>query len=322
MPNKFKINKTGAETNSLFKGNWAVDVSEANTGGGPSSVTGFYNGVSIPTGGWIIYHNGKAYRAADQTMLLGYIRTIGGTADSLASALYWAANQAGIIIVDNDFEPIITDGLQFAWDADKLTSTKYGDLICRDLSTNQYDTNLPSGFNGKASLPDQRWSNEVDNITIQVLLEKVGTGTGYANHPIAKWNSNGTSTASFVLYHFENYQNNNGDGRIGYYANTQYNGWSSLTNQYRMSLNERVLVTLAYGSGDTHYWINDQLWGVIGNKGRLAPTVSAASGQGRPMEFSGPYGYGTSKVDQLLMYNRRLTQEEILYNYNSIKHRL
>ena len=48
MPNKFKYNKTGAETNSIFKGNWAIDTTDNNIGDGPSSVTGFYNGASIP----------------------------------------------------------------------------------------------------------------------------------------------------------------------------------------------------------------------------------------------------------------------------------
>lgn len=322
MPNKFKLNPTGTEANSLFKGNWAIDTSPNNTGGGPSATTGFYNGAEIPAGGWIVYNNGKAFNAVNDVQLLSYIETIGGNSTSVNAALFWAANQPDLIIVDNNFESVVTEGLNFAWDINQLTPTKYGDAICRDMSANKYDTNLSTAFWGKSSLPDKSWLNATDNITIQVLLEKVGTGTGYANHPVAKWNSSGTSTASFVLYHFENYQNNGADGRIGYYANTRNNGWTSLTNQYRMSLNERVLVTLAYGSGNTHYWINDQLWGVISNRGTLSPTVTPTSGRGRPMEFSGPHGHGTSQVDKLLIYNRRLTEDEILSNYNNIKHRL
>lgn len=322
MPNKFKIGSTGSEANSLYKGSWAVDVTSPNSGGGPSSSTKFYNGAQIPAGGWIIYNSGTAFTALNQTQVLEYISTIGGDASSITAAFYWAANQPNLLIVENDFDTIVTEGLNFAWDTKQLTSTKYGDAICRDLSTNRYDTNLSTGFGGKSSLPDQSWLNAVDNITIQVLLEKVGTGTGYANHPVAKWNSSSTSTASFVLYHFENYQNNGADGRIGYYANTRNGGWTSLTNQYRMSVGERVLVTLAYGSGDTHYWINDQLYGIYANRGTLSPTVTPTSGLGRPMEFSGPHGHGTSQVDQLLIYNRRLTEDEILSNYNNIKYRL
>ncbi len=48
MPNRFKFNSTGTENNSIFTGDWAIDV--RNYGGGPSSTTGFYNGTSIPTG--------------------------------------------------------------------------------------------------------------------------------------------------------------------------------------------------------------------------------------------------------------------------------
>ena len=48
MANKFKYNKTGAEANSIFKGNWAIDNTPVNSGGGPSSVTSFYHGANQP----------------------------------------------------------------------------------------------------------------------------------------------------------------------------------------------------------------------------------------------------------------------------------
>ena len=48
MPNKFKYNKTGTEIDSLFKGNWAIDTTAPNSGGGPSATTGLYHGATIP----------------------------------------------------------------------------------------------------------------------------------------------------------------------------------------------------------------------------------------------------------------------------------
>lgn len=322
MPNKVKFNRTGSEANSVFKGDWAVDVSSPNTGGGPTSTTGFYNGVDVPAGGYAIYYENTVFTANNSTQLLEYINTIGGDSSNLTAALYWAAQQSNIMILSSNFESIVTDGLQFAYDQQKLDLVRLNDSTGRDFSVNQYDISLPPAYNYKAYTAGGSWMNSVSEITIQVLLEKIGTGTGYANHPVAKWNSGGTSTASFVLYHFENYQNNGADGRIGYYANTSNSGWTSLTNQYRMSVGERVLVTLAYGGGDTHYWINDTLYGVTSNRGLLAPTVTPSSGFSRNMEYSAIHGHGTSQVHQLLMYNRRLSTEEILQNHSTIIDRL
>ena len=67
-------------------------------------------------------------------------------------------------------------------------------------------------INGGTSPGDPSWANNVSQITIQLWIEKVGTGTGYANHPVNKWNSGYNVNASFILYHFENYQGNGQDG--------------------------------------------------------------------------------------------------------------
>ena len=322
MPNKFKYNKTGTEIDSIFKGNWAIDTSPRNSGGGPSSTTGLYHGAEIPNGGYTIYSPGSVYTATSDNDLLGKVKDLGGDWSSVSAALTWAANNPSVLVALSDFENIVTDGLSFGFDEKYLNTYKYAPNRAYGFSTNQQNTGLSTGIGLKSYIVDTSRYNQVDNITIQILLEKTGTGTGYANHPVSKWNANGTSTASFVLYHFENYLNNGADGRVGFYANTQNGGWTSLTNQYTMSVGEKILITLAYGGGDTHYWINDNIFGIIGTKGRLSPTVATGSGLDRVAEFSGPHGHGTSKVHKLIIYDRRLTDAEILHNYQNIQNRL
>lgn len=321
MTDRFKYNKTGNEGGSIFKGNWAINP--ASVGGGPSIVTGFKNGIEPPHGGYTIYGPGENVRvASNDSELLYIIGKIGGPNINVESALYWASSTDDVLISTHDFEDIITNGLSFGFDENYLSTYKYNYNKSIDFSLNQSITTLSQVVGQKSYLDDTSKYNQIDNITIQVLLEKTGTATGYANHPISKWNRSSIHTASFVLYHFENYQNNGADGRIGFYANTQNNGWASITNQYRMQVGEKVLVTLAYGGGDTHYWINDNIFGIISNRGTLSPTVAPGSDLDRNLDFSGPHGQGTSKVHKLMIYDRRLTESEILHNYQIIQNRL
>ena len=67
MANKFKYNKLGSEADSIFKGNWAINNTPVNSGGGPSSVTSFYHGASVPAGGYAVYNNGTVFTAANDT---------------------------------------------------------------------------------------------------------------------------------------------------------------------------------------------------------------------------------------------------------------
>ena len=93
MANKFKYNKTGNETNSIFKGNWAIDTTEPNSGGGPSNETGLYHGASIPNNGYTVYSSNGVFTANTDAELLGKVRNLGGDWGSIPAALSWAENQ-------------------------------------------------------------------------------------------------------------------------------------------------------------------------------------------------------------------------------------
>jgi hypothetical protein len=122
MANKFKYNKTGAEANSIFKGNWAIDNTPVNSGGGPSSVTSFYHGANVPAGGYSIYNNGTVFTAASDTQLLGKVAQLGGDTGSVNAALQWLSTQSNCVVLNKDFENIVTDGLILNLDASYLSS--------------------------------------------------------------------------------------------------------------------------------------------------------------------------------------------------------
>ena len=147
MPNKIKYNKTGTEPNSLFKGNWAIDTSASNTGGGPSEETGFYNGADAPTDGYIVYYNGKAFTALNDAALLEYIGYIGGDTTSVANALEWARLQDSVYISNRTIEVLPTQGLKLYLDSMHVSSWTMGSTwydLMQGIKFNAINTPLPN----------------------------------------------------------------------------------------------------------------------------------------------------------------------------------
>jgi hypothetical protein len=175
-------------------------------------------------------------------------------------------------------------------------------------------TNITLSGNSMAASSGLTWANNVTNITISLLLEKTGTGTGYANHPVNKW-SGTLETASFILYHFENYQSNGQDGVLGWLAGAG-NVW-----QYVSPYGFGVMVTgniwnvvLQYNSSlGGQAWINGVKAG-----GRTGSGILGNGGSSSDIGIYGPDGAVTSKVHQLMFYNRQLSDTEIVDNYNAI----
>ena len=175
--------------------------------------------------------------------------------------------------------------------------------------------------NGATSPGDPSWANNVSQLTIQMWLEKVGTSTGYANHPVSKWNTNYNVNASFILYHFENYLGNNQDGVLVWYGYTTGNGWTGIAgSSTRMEAGEIANITLQFNtaSGGGIMWKNGvKVGGRAGTTGNIGPTTSPTAAIG----IYGPTEGATSKVREIYFYNRELTDSEIIFNYNSNKSR-
>lgn len=122
MANKFKYNKTGTEIDSIFKGNWAIDTTAPNSGGGPSNETGLYMGANIPDNGYAVYSSNGVYTATTDDELLGKVRDLGGDWSSVSAALIWASTQSGIVILNKPFDNKVTDGLVLNIDPSNISS--------------------------------------------------------------------------------------------------------------------------------------------------------------------------------------------------------
>jgi hypothetical protein len=170
MPNSIKYN-TSTETLALKKGNFWIGTGDV--GKGPTNITGYYNGITPPSGGYTIYLNkasggSSIYVAANDSELIYLSNTIAGqTFATAAEALGWFATQTDKMIFNIDYPSIITNGLTTCLDVTNVLSYPNTGNIWYDLSGSDNNGSLAIGsptyttFEGKRTI---RFSNQNKNV--------------------------------------------------------------------------------------------------------------------------------------------------------------
>ena len=267
MANKFKNNKTGAETNSIFKGNWAIDTTASNIGGGPSSVTDLYNGAAIPPGGYTMYSPEGVYTTAIESDLLAKVKDLGGDYSSVSAALTWAASEPGVIILNKAFDNIVTDGLVLNLDASNISSFTDSQPTTNIHSPDAYGHNSGS-YGNVVTVVDA--SSEKGAGWKKVTINNRGS-----NFRIIQWSYTGMS-ANIKYWHsvefdwgnmrgkgyFINFDGNGTGARVYYHGNdftTQ--GSNSITNIPDGRFSGSIIHT---GSHNHAFFINNYSTGVAG----------------------------------------------------------
>jgi hypothetical protein len=139
MPNAVNYN-VSAQTQALKKGNFWIATGDVGKG------SGYWNGISPPLSGYTIYlnkaSNGPAiYTVSTEAQLTGLTSTIAGqTLTTSGACLNWFATQTDKMILNKDYNNIVTNGLVLSLDAGFTPSYP-------TTGTTWYD-NSPSGNNG------------------------------------------------------------------------------------------------------------------------------------------------------------------------------
>ena len=148
MPNPIKYN-TSTETLSLKKGNFWIGTGDV--GKGPTSTTGFYNGITPPSGGYTIYVNkatgGPSIRVANNnTELITITNQIAGTSYTTVNECFnYFAGQSDKMVVQRDYEGIVTNGLVLNLDAGYLPSYPQNGTSWYDLGPSGNTGTLTNG---------------------------------------------------------------------------------------------------------------------------------------------------------------------------------
>jgi hypothetical protein len=168
---------------------------------------------------------------------------------------------------------------------------------------------------GNSEFGNPSWTSGMNEISISLFIQILGSDTGYAYNPISKWTS--TTNATFVLYHFQEWTTNLNTNKLGWYGNVGGN-WVGMTALYTTVPGNTYHVGLQFGSEvGAQMWINGEKYsgrsGVRGVLGTNAANIRVDAGiNGRT---------GIHKVENVNIYNRDISDNEMVSNFIAYRSR-
>ena len=332
MPNPIKYS-TGSETLSLKKGNFYIGTGDV--GKGPTSTTGYYNGITPPSGGYTIYLNKASggpsiYTASNDAQLISLTNSIAGTSyTTVNECLVYFAGQTDKVCLNRDYEGIVTDGLILNVDAGFTPSYPKNGTTWYDVSLSGNNGTLINGptfstdgggsivfdgvddysriefntlFNGSSS----------DSFSIEIIFKR--NSLVYGNADSLYQMGTGGLTNARIYFWFDN--NSNGSMAINYYTQSGVlNGdrYVVLDSQLDdLNYHHAVQVVNKETSLMTGYWdgINKGSGGIISNS-FTSDVYFDIAGE----------NHCDATIGIVRIYNRALTSTEVLQNYNAQKGR-
>lgn len=322
MGNSIKYS-TGSETLTLKKGNFYIGVGDV--GKGPTSTTGYYAGVTPPTGGYTIYLNKESngpsiYTCANDTELINLTNSISQQSfTGINQCFVYYSQQSDKLCVNKDYEGIITDGLIYNIDAGFPASYPQSGNTAYGLTTNGSNGDFINGIS----------TSSVSGIT---GFDFGGTNGFIQMSPAPFPQGSNAYTIEALFYpntihrgciFFQGYRK----GQYGYGTCMSMNTWDN-GSMYQIGLfsdtgrgnmytiNQWNHVTMGM-SGSYVYWYKNGVYQgasqMNGVKGISVQTSGAYLGKGRN-EF-----YFNGEIAFARAYDRRLTNEEIAHNYSVIQ---
>jgi hypothetical protein len=310
MPNAVNYN-VSAQTQALKKGNFWIATGDVGKG------AGYWNGITPPSNGYTIYlnksSNGPAiYTVSTEAQLTGLTSTIAGqTLTTSGACLNWFATQTDKMILNKDYNSVVTNGLVLNLDAGFTPSYPTTGTTWYDVSPSGNTGTITNGpafnssndgsilFDGVDDYINLFPLTSTSSLTIDFCFKnssggiKVITGMyngGGADWWIGIWDSN-KFTFSF-----------GSPSKVDLYSNTTINDGiiRHASCVYDKSTNSSLL------------YIN----GTLQSTGSTPSTVTQPGGNltiGRFGDISSFYWPGN--IYNYKIYNRVLSATEVLQNY-------
>ena len=330
MPNPIKYT-TGSESLALKKGNFYIGTGDV--GKGPTSTTGYYDGITPPSGGYTIYLNKATggpsiYAPANDAELVTLTNKIAGTTYTTVNECFNYYNgQSDKMILDRDYEGIITDGLIMNLDAGFIPSYPRNGNTCYDLSGSGNNGTLVNGviykhekfvFDGvddkiETAIQRQTWNQDPFTISAWFMWTDGGSTNNYSFFELCKGSGNDwglTAVQRTNRYYFYWIGPSNSGGHsftsseikdnvpINMVITFDGNGSSDASDLYdgtKIYLNGVEMPHYSLGAGS------------MGSVGKLFVGGNSYPFKGEMYNFS--------------FYDRVLSQDEVLENYAALKTR-
>jgi hypothetical protein len=157
MPNLIKYN-VSAETLALKKGNFWIGTGDVPKG--PTSTTGYWNGITPPSGGYTIYLNKASngpsiYSPSNDAQLIDNTNKIAGTSYTTVNECFnYYAGQSDKMVFNIDYQQTITNGLILHLDAKFVPSYPRNGTTWYDISSGGTNGTLVNGptYNSNGSI--------------------------------------------------------------------------------------------------------------------------------------------------------------------------
>jgi len=327
MANIVKYNLS-TSPNSIQSGNFNIGVSNT-----PTDLTGFYNGICPINRGYTIYidkaSNGPSiYAPKDDEELIGITNRLGGNVTTAGEALVWITSQSNMTVLNSNYPPILTSGITLNLDASFVSSypttgTTWYDLSGNDYSgatTNSnisYDNRIPGALTlsdggyieGIGASSSFSFIQNTGVFTISALVkpeEQTTEGelmSNYRERGQGFFLGCGGTSSGILDFRIDNL---NGGG---YVVNNQLQDFF-LDDSW-------VLITIVGDGSNIKYYKNGVLFSTSGALGTFG---TGNSQRNLYVGFSNVYieKYWIGKISQILIYNRTLSSQEVLQNYNAI----
>ena len=334
MANPIKYN-TLTETRALNTGNFWIGTGDADKG--PTSNTGYYVGPSVPSGGYVIYlykdsqPGDLAYHiASNDSELISFTNKLASTSyTTVNECLNYFAGQDDKMVLNRDYEDIVTEGLEYNLDAGFIPSYPRNGTTWTDISANSYTSSFQNGLTYNTNYID------FDGTDDYLALDGYYYNSSRLNElSINLWfNSDAVNTGIIASFDRNEYWRieHGGNGRadrISCSFNTQGGGQiDSFYNTFDLSTGTWYMFTFTYDNGDYKIYMD----GIENNSGSAGTQLGTGGirygflGIGSEAEsFNGAVGPTTrynGKIAIFQIYNKSLTSTEVLQNYNAQKSR-
>ena len=330
MPNSIKYS-LAAQTLALKKGNFYIGTGDV--GKGPTSTTGYYNGITPPYGGYTIYlnkaSNGPAiYVVQNDAELVTFTNKITGESyTTAAQCLSYFAGQNDKVVFNADYPSVTTNGLVLDLDAGFSPSYPISGTAWNDVSLGGNNCTLVNGItyasNGSEFQNSGTLTFDGTNDYVDFFAPNLGTvasvemwckiGSGYSGKMFMGWLYYDIYCPGGTI----SYNTGNGDGFGVSQADVNSLGIVEQWAHYIFEFKSDVPYTnnKIYINGVSQSLSQNHSSEASGNR-------NLNGGNGRIAVWRGDLNYCMPMDCAVFrVYNRALTQAEITQNYNAQKGR-
>ena len=345
MPNPIKYT-TGAETLALKSGNFYIGTGDV--GKGPTNTTGYYNGITPPSGGYTIYLNKASggpsiYVADNDSQLISLTNSIAGASyTTVAQCLQYYVGQNDKVVVNRDYPPVVTNGLVLYLDAGFTPSYPRSTTTWTDLSGNANNCTLVNGptystsqgggiqfdaTDDYATIPDSS-SIDLTSLTISLWFNRgdiLTLAAGDQQNFFLKGNTNAVGgdqkCPQVSLF------GPTGGGEYGWAAGSLGGGGGNIYPPSQVLFaNQWYNLVFTHVSTNTPIpylnGVKQTNWTATGASNPLVPNTWRATICGDAERSAGNRTASFNGIMSIVqLYNRALSETEVLQNWNALKGR-